>query len=82
MWSRVVFSKKSNPDAHYANAVYKFLNEYAVKNHQNVAFSIADAKCKVPIGTPIYAITTVTKVKKGERTLKYRCVCQLPCGKV
>ena len=31
--------RKSNPDTHYANAVYKFMREWAVKNRQNIAFS-------------------------------------------
>ena len=30
--------RKKNPDAHYANAVYKFLKQWAVKNQNNVAF--------------------------------------------
>ena len=55
--------RKSNPDAHYANAVYKFMRERAVKNRQNIAFS-ADAKCKVPTGEPGYPIVAVTGGKK------------------
>ena len=53
--------RKSNPDAHYANSIYKFLKEHAVKSCQNVAFFNADAKCKVPVGEPGYPITTVTR---------------------
>ena len=30
--------QKSNPDTHYAHAVFKFMREWAVKNHQNIAF--------------------------------------------
>ena len=30
--------QKSNPDTHYAHAVFKFMRERAVKNHQNIAF--------------------------------------------
>ena len=56
--------RKSNPDAHYANSIYKFLKERAVKNRQNVAFFSADAKCKVPVGEPGYPIATVTRGKK------------------
>ena len=41
--------RKSNPDAHYANSIYKFLKERAVKNRQNIAFFSADTKCKVPV---------------------------------
>ena len=56
--------RKSNPDAHYANSIYKFLKERAVRNHQNVDFFSADAKCKVPVGEPGYPIATVTRGKK------------------
>ena len=56
--------RKSNPDAHYANSIYKFLKERAVRNHQNVDFFSADAKCKVPVGEPGYPIATVTREKK------------------
>ena len=56
--------RKSNPDAHYANSIYKFLKERAVRNHQNVDFFSADAKCKVPVGEPGNPIATVTRGKK------------------
>ena len=56
--------RKTNPDTHYANSIYKFLKECAVKNRQNEAFFSADAKCKVPVGEPGYPITTVTRGKK------------------
>ena len=36
--------RKSNPDAHYANSIYKFLKDRDVKNRQKVAFFSADAK--------------------------------------
>ena len=52
--------RKSKPDAHYANAVYKFMREQAVKNYQNIDVFSADAKCKVPIGEPGYPIAAVT----------------------
>ena len=57
--------RKSNPDAHYANAVYKFMREQAVKNCQNIDFFSADAKCKVPIGEPGYPIAAVTRGKNS-----------------
>ena len=47
--------RKSNPDAHYANAV---------KNRQNIAFFSTDTKCKEPIGEPGYRIAAVTRGKK------------------
>ena len=56
--------RKSNPDAHYANAVYKFMREQAVKNRQNIVFFSVDAKCKVPLGEPGYPIVAVTGAKK------------------
>ena len=56
--------RKSNPDAHYANSIYKFLKECAIKNCQNIAFFSADTKCKVPVGEPGYPIATVTRGKK------------------
>ena len=56
--------RKSNPEAHYANAAYKFMRERAVKNRQNIAFFSEDAKCKVPIAEPGYPIAAVTRRKK------------------
>lgn len=56
--------RKSNTDAHYAKAVYKFLKELAAKNGQNVSFFSADAKCKVPLGKHGYVIATETGEKK------------------
>ena len=56
--------RKSNPDAHYTNAVYKFMRERVVKNCQNIAFFSADAKNKVPIGEPGYPIAAVTRGKE------------------
>ena len=56
--------RKSNPDAHYANAVYKFMRERVVKNRQNIAFFSTDTKCKEPIGEPGYRIAAVTRGKK------------------
>ena len=56
--------RKNNPDAHYANAVYKFMRQRAMKNRQNVAFFSADAKCKVSIGEPGYPIAAVSRGKK------------------
>ena len=56
--------QKSNPDAHYANAAYKFMRERVVKTRQNIAFFSADAKCKVPIGESGYPIAVVTRGKK------------------
>ena len=61
---QVCLFRKSNPDAHYANAIYKFLKERAVKIRQNVAFFSADTKCKVPVGEPGYPIATITRGKK------------------
>ena len=56
--------RKSNPDAHYVNAAYKFMREQAIKNRQNIAFFSADEKCKVPIGEPGYPIAAVTGGEK------------------
>ena len=56
--------QKSNPDAHYANAAYKFMRVRVVKTRQNIAFFSADAKCKVPIGESGYPIAVVTRGKK------------------
>ena len=56
--------QKSNPDAHYANAAYKFMRERVVKTRQNIAFFSADAKWKVPIGESGYPIAVVTRGKK------------------
>ena len=56
--------QKSNPDAHYTNAAYKFMRERVVKTRQNTAFFCTDAKCKVPIGEPGYPIAVVTRGKK------------------
>ena len=56
--------RKKNPDAHYANAVYKFLKQRAVKNQNNVAFFSADAKCKVSVGEPGFPIAAVARGMK------------------
>ena len=56
--------RKSNPDAHYANAVYKFMRERVVKNRQNIAFFSTHTKCKEPIGEAAYRIAAVTRGKK------------------
>ena len=58
--------RKNNPDAHYANAVYKFLKQRAVKNRNNVPFFSADAKVSVSKpGFPIAAVAQGKKVVVG-----------------
>ena len=54
--------RKNNPDAHYANAVYKFLKQRAVKNGNNVPFFSADAK--VSVSKPGFPIAAVARGKK------------------
>ena len=56
--------RKNNPDAHYSNAVYKFLKQRAIKNRMNVAFYSADAKFKVSVGKLGFPVTPVTRGKK------------------
>ena len=56
--------RKSNPDTHYANSIYKCLKQHAAKNCQNVAFFSEDAQFKVPEGEAGYPIATVTRGKK------------------
>ena len=57
-------SHKSNPNSHYANAVFKFMKIWAVKTRQNLAFFSADVKCKVSIGEPDCPIVLVTCGKR------------------
>ena len=56
--------RKSNPDAHHANVVDRFMRERAVKDRRNIAFFSADAKCKLPIREPDYPIAAVIREKK------------------
>ena len=56
--------KKYNPDTHYANVVYKFLKQRAVKNWNNVAFFSADAKCKVSVDKPGFPVAAIVWGKK------------------
>ena len=56
--------RKNNPDAHYSNAVYKFLKQRAIKNRMNVAFYSADAKFKVSVGKLGFPVTPVARGKK------------------
>ena len=53
--------RKSNPDSHYANAVFKFMKIRPAKNRQNVAFFSADAKCKMPVGESDFSIASVAR---------------------
>ena len=58
--------RKSNPDAHYANVVDRFMREPAFKNRQNIAVFSADTKCKVLItywGTRL-SVAAVIRGKK------------------
>ena len=48
----------------YANAVYKFFKERAIKNRLNMDFLGAAAKHKVLIDEPGYSFARVTKGKK------------------
>ena len=56
--------KPINHDAHYANAVYKFLKQRAIKNRNNVAFFSTSAKCKVSVGEPGFLVAAVVRGKK------------------
>ena len=47
--------RKNNPDSHYANAVYSFLNTSATKCN-DTTFTSMDAKCKISVGEPGYPI--------------------------
>ena len=55
--------RNNNPDSHYANAIYSFMKERAVKNSDHTAMVSADAKCKVSIGEPDFPIAAVTRGK-------------------
>ena len=56
--------RKSNPDSHYAKAVYKALKKRAIKNRENHAFVSTDAKCKVSVGEPDYPVAAVSRGKR------------------
>ena len=62
--SKFKIRRKSNPDSHYGNAVFKFIKIRAVKNWHNVAFFSADASYKVPVVEPDFPIASVTCNKK------------------
>ena len=59
--------RKRNLGSHYTNAMFKFMKIRAVKNRHNVAFSRADAKCKVPVGEPDFPIASVTKKESSRK---------------
>ena len=56
--------RKHNPDAHYVNAIFKFLKDRAIKTSSETIFLSADEKCKVSIGEPDYPIAAVSRGKK------------------
>ena len=55
--------RNNNPDSHYANAVYSFMKERAVKNSEFTAMLSVDAKCKVSVGEPDFPIAAVSRGK-------------------
>ena len=55
--------RKANADSHYANAIYSFMKDRAVKYLDETVMISADAKCKVSVGEPGYPIASVSRGK-------------------
>ena len=56
--------RKNNPDACYANAVYKFLKQQAINNQNNVAFYSTNTKCKAVVCEPGFLVAATMRGKK------------------
>lgn len=50
--------RASHPDAHYCNAVLKYLKEFAVSRKNDVCLLFCDDKAKIPYGEPGHIIST------------------------
>ena len=53
--------RKNNPDAHYTNAIQRFIMKRAVKYRDTCIYVSADANTKVQVGEPGFPIASVAR---------------------
>ena len=56
--------RKSHDDEHYANAIYKYVREYAVSLRDKAIFICTDDKHKISVGEPNFPLSALPRGKR------------------
>ena len=56
--------RKSSPDDHYCNAVFKYAKQLAIKFSDHCAFICTNNKCKIKVGEPNFLVAAAARGKQ------------------